>query len=443
MNTTALERLRAFRHQIYIIFGCRRDALFEILDAILTTPVIEHPVHLSLAPGFQRGWGSIYHALNAGTIPLSRLEDLAAAQPLETTTAWYAVDASLWPRCDAETSPQRGYYHHHTRHSNGQPIVAGWNYSWLAQLPERCSSWTAPLRVRRIQPGENSNQVAAGQIRSFLCQRETNQPRPIFTFDAGYEPVQLGTALAGLDVSILVRLRSGRCFYADPPPGPTGGRPRRHGAKLVCDDPTTWPRPSDEWRTTDADYGWVRIQCWGGLHSIPQIHDRRGTRQARPIGRGTLIRLEVERLPKPTKVPVPLWLWWWGPDLPNLETIWRVYVARFAIEHTFRFFKQGLKWTTPKLRSPEAADRWTWLVILAYVQLRLARPLVVDHRLPWQTPLPAEKLTPARVRRASTPLLPTLGRLASMPKPCGRSPGRPKGRRSKPAKRFPAVKLTA
>jgi hypothetical protein len=211
---------------------------------------------------------------------------------------------------------------------------------------------------------------------------------------------------------------------------------------LVCDDPTTWPTPTDKWSTTDADYGRVQLQCWSGLHAIPQIHAKRGTRQARPIVRGTLIRLEVERLPKPTKAPVPLWLWWWGPDLPDLATIWRVYVARFSIEHAYRFFKQVLKWTTPKLRSPEAADRWTWLVILAYVQLRLARPLVVDHRLPWQAPLPEGKLTPARVRRAFSQLLPALGRLASVPKPCGRSPGRPKGRRSVPAKRFPAVKLT-
>jgi hypothetical protein len=443
METTALERLRAFRHQIYVTFGCRRDALVEILDALLTTPVIEHPVHLSLAPGFQRTWGSIYDALNAGTMPLPRLEQLVAAQPLETSTAWYAVDASVWPRCDAETSPDRGYYHHHSRHSNGQPIVAGWNYSWLVQIPERCSSWTAPLRVRRMQPGENINQVAAEQIRSFLRQRRAGALCPIFTFDAGYEAVQLGVALAGEEIGILVRLRSGRCFYADPPPGPTGGRPRRHGAKLVCDDPTTWPCPTAEWRTTDTNYGQVQIQCWSGLHAIPHNHEKRGTRQARPLIRGTLILLEVERLPKPTKVPVPLWLWWWGPDLPDLETIWRVYVARFSIEHTFRFFKQVLKWTTPKLRSPEAADRWTWLVLLAYVQLRLARPLVADHHLPWQAPLPTEKLTPARVRRAFSQFLPTLGRLASAPKPCGRSPGRPKGRRSKPIKRFPAVKLTA
>jgi hypothetical protein len=443
MNTIALERLRAFRHAIYTTFGCRRDALMEILDALLTTPVIEHPVHLSLTSGFQRTWGSIYDALNGGTMPLPRLEHLVAEQPLETSTAWYAVDASVWSRCDAETSPDRGYYHHHTRHSNGQPIVAGWNYSWLVQIPERCSSWTAPLRVRRMQPGEHVNQVAAEQIRSFLRQRGAGQPRPTFTFDAGYDPVQLGVALAGEDGGVLVRLRSGRCFSADPPKEPTGGRPRRHGTKLVCDDPTTWPTPSEEWSMPDTDYGQVRLQCWNGLHAIPHNHEKKGTRQARPIVRGTLIRLEVERLPKPTKAPVPLWLWWWGPELPDLETIWRIYVARFSIEHTYRFFKQVLKWTTPRLRSPEAADRWTWLVILAYVQLRLARPLVVDHRLPWQPPLPAAKLTPARVRRAFSQLLPMLGRLASVPKPCGRSPGRPKGRRSKPAKRFPAVKLTA
>ncbi len=72
METHALERLRAFRQAIYTTFGCRRDALIEILDALLTSPAIEHPVHLSLAAGFQRTWGSIYDALNEGTMPLSR-----------------------------------------------------------------------------------------------------------------------------------------------------------------------------------------------------------------------------------------------------------------------------------------------------------------------------------------------------------------------------------
>jgi DDE superfamily endonuclease len=167
MHTPAREELRAFRHQVYPLFGCRRDALFELLDAVLTAPTIETPAHLRLVPTCQRSWGSLYDALNAGTMDCEQLQQLIAAYPLATETAWYAVDASVWPRCDAQTSPARGSYAHPYRHSPGQPIVAGWNYSWLVQLPSRCSSWTAPVRVRRLIPGENVNAVAAEQIRSW------------------------------------------------------------------------------------------------------------------------------------------------------------------------------------------------------------------------------------------------------------------------------------
>jgi hypothetical protein len=31
----------------------------------------------------------------------------------------------VWDRCDAECSPERGFYYHPSRHSAGQPIVAG------------------------------------------------------------------------------------------------------------------------------------------------------------------------------------------------------------------------------------------------------------------------------------------------------------------------------
>jgi hypothetical protein len=443
MQTSEIEALRAFRHQVYRRFGCRRDALIEIMDAVLTTPVIESPAHLSLAPVFQRRWGSIYDALNQGTMDRAALAELSMPYPLPTTTTWYAVDMSVWPRCDAETSAERGYYHHPTRQSHGQPIVARWNYSWLVQVPTRCSSWTAPQQVRRMQPGENANQVAAEQVRAMLHHRPSPFPSPpLISFDAGYDPVQLGVALADEAVYLLVRLRAGRCFYAVPPSVPTGGRPRRHGAKFVCDDPATWPDPTDRWAHVEPQYGQVLVQAWSGLHAIPQNHAKRGTRQAKPVVTGTLLRVEVDHLPRPTKAPTPLWLWWWGPHPPDLETVWCIYIARFAIEHLFCFCKQNLKWTLPKLRSPVTADRWTWLLLLAYQQLRLAQPLVQEHRLPWQPPAAAEKLTPARVRRAFSSLLPTLGSPASVPKPCGLSPGRPKNKRSPPAKRFSAIKLT-
>jgi hypothetical protein len=283
--------------------------------------------------------------------------------------------------------------------------------------------------MRRVRPGENLNQVAAEQIHSWLGHAPptpAGAPPPIFSFDAGYDSVPLSLAVADAPLGLLVRLRSGRCFYADPTRQLPIGRPRRHGAKFVCNDPATWPESSDQWSTEDGEYGHVQLQAWSGLHPIPQQHAAKGTHHqphARPLVRGTLIRLEGERLPRPTKTPVPLWFWWAGPVPPNLVEVWQAYVARFSLEHTFRFFKQTLKWTTPKRRRPEAADRWTWLLLLAYVQLRLARAWVMDVRLRWQRPLPPERRTPARVRRVFASLLAPQGSPANAPKPCGHSPG--------------------
>jgi hypothetical protein len=48
-----------------------------------------------------------------------------------------------------------------------------------------------------------------------------------------------------------------------------------------------------------------------------------------------------------------------------------------------------------------------------------------------------------RVHRVVSALLAELGTPAKPPKPCGRSPGRPKGRLSGRAKRYPAVKKAA
>jgi hypothetical protein len=65
-----------------------------------------------------------------------------------------------------------------------------------------------------------------------------------------------------------------------------------------------------------------------------------------------------------------------------LDLLWRAYVRRFDLEHTFRFLKQTLGWATPRVRRPEQADLWTWLVLAAFTQLRLARPCVAARRLP-------------------------------------------------------------
>jgi hypothetical protein len=435
--------LATFRADLYACFTRRRDALFDLTDALLTADAVPSPVHLSLAPAHRRGWGSLYAALAAGRLDVAALRALLARHPLADGQPVYAIDCSVWVRDDAETSPARGFYYHPSRHSAGQPIVAGWAYQWLAQLSFTRDSWTAPLDVQRLHPGDDANDRAVEQIRRLVALRPGGGPAPLFVFDAGYDPVPLTEGLADTRAAILVRLRRDRCFYADPASQPPTGRPRRHGSKFVCADPATWSAPSDDLCVEDSRYGTVSVRAWAGLHPKQQNHAARGSRKTRPVVRGTLVLVEVSRLPRPTQPPRQLWLWWAGPGAPDLDTVWRAYVHRFDLEHTLRFAKQTLLWTAPRVRHPEQADRWTWLVLAAYTVLRLARALAQDRRLPWERPRPPGKLTPYRVRRAVAALLLALGTPASPPKPCGRSPGRPPGRRSGPAPRHPAIKKAA
>ena len=102
--------------------------------------------------------------------------------------------------------------------------------------------------------------------------------------------------------------------------------------------------------------------------------------------------------------------------------------------------------TLTRERGPLPSARcgqWTWLITAAYTQLRLARPLVADQRLPWEKPAKPGKLTPVRVRRGFRRLAATLGTPANPPKPSKAGPGRPKGTRRGPRTRHPAIKKTA
>ena len=157
--------------------------------------------------------------------------------------------------------------------------------------------------------------------------------------------------------------------------------------------------------------------------------------------RGTVIRVAVQHLPKPTARAVKT-LWLWSSGRVDLDLAWRAYLRRFDIEHTYRFVKNTLGWTAPAPRTPEQADRWTWLVVAAYTQLRLARGLVADLRLPWQRPRAPTKLTPARVRRGFLRLRARLGTPASPPKSKTPGPGRPTNTPRPPRTRHPESRLT-
>ncbi|MFE5828593.1 hypothetical protein ACFQ7B_43745 [Streptomyces erythrochromogenes] len=129
-----------------------------------------------------------------------------------------------------------------------------------------------------------------------------------------------------------------------------------------------------------------------------------------------------------------------GAGAHDVDRLWRIYLRPFDIEHTFRFLKQTLGPTPPRLRHPEQADRRVRLILAAYTQLRLARPLAADLRRPWEKPLTPDALTPGRIRRGYRRIRRILGTPAKPPKPSRPGPGRPPGRTTSPAPRHPVGK---
>ena len=446
--TDEVDRLRGFRAGLHRCWTSWPDAAFELCEAMLcaSAPVGSVPT-LSLEPCFRRSHGSLYKALDRGEVDAETMRDLLVAH---RPTGWplvFAVDESTWARCDAETSPERGFYYSASKHSAGQPIVAGWSYQWVTGLDWANDSWTAPMDARRIAPTTDVVLVTAAQVRDLTRRLEDAGAHevPTFVFDAGYDPIALTHELADLRANLVVRIRDDRVFYTEPAahePG-TVGRPRRHGERRGCAEPESWPTPDYESTTTDDRYGTVHVSAWHNLHPKLGCRGHWKNFDAPPIMSGTVVRVDVEHLPKPTsRTKKTLWLWVAGPD-PDLEVCWRAYLRRFDIEHTFRFLKNTLGWTTPSVRTPAQADRWTWLVLAAYTQLRLARRLVEDQRLPWERRTKSGRLTPARVRRGFRRTAPLLGTPASPPKTRSPGPGRPHGSRTGPRTRYPAVKRAA
>jgi len=450
----ALARLAGFRRELYWCLWRRPDALFELTDAVLTAGHAGSLPYLSLEPVFRRGHGMIYQALSEGAVDEEALRDLLVAVRPRGWPLVFAIDASTYPRPEAETSPDREWHHHSCPGSHGSDgaAVAGWAFQWLAQLSFAADSWTAPQDQVRVGAGDDATRQAAAQVIAHAARlRAAGETGiPLYVLDAGYDEAPLSWDLRGHlgQVQILVRLRNDRVLYRDPPPRVPGkaGRPRIHGSgsdRFECKDPATWGAPDRELALHDEKYGQVSVMSWSGLHPKLFCRGRFAGFAKPPVIKCHLIRVTVTRLPNGRKVPGPLWLWWAGPGVPGLDLIWRSYLHRFDIEHTYRFAKHALGWDKAALRHPEQVSRWTWLVVCAITQLRLARPVAGDHRQRWERRRRQGKLSPGRVRRDFHRLAALAGTPASPPKPSRAGPGRPKGRASTPATRHPVIKKAA
>lgn len=416
------KQLQEFRQQLYEHLGSARDAVFELMDAILVSASIASYVSLSQSPVFRRGWSSVYAAVQDNRPHRSKLKRQLVSQIATQEQPLLAGDSSDWRRPVAERLQDRTYVR-----TGGERGIAGQSYSTLAWIPEGSGSWALPISQERITSFETPVSKAAFQLKQVT---QWLSVRPLGVYDRGYGNASFVQQTDGIEADLLLRLSSNRCVYGAPGAYQGRGAPRKHGRKFKLNHPDSWGEADEVCIVEHPQWGQVQMSRWSGYHfkKTPQ----------RPM---EIMRVEILHPVKGRRKFKPLWLAWLGETMPPLETLWLSYLRRFALEHWYRFAKQRLYWTQPQFSTVQATERWSALMPLLTWQLWLARCECADTPLPWQSA--QETLAPGRVAQAFASILVAIGTPAVAPKPRGKSPGRAQGHRPPARTRYPTVKKRA
>jgi hypothetical protein len=436
--TAPLQHLRTFRKNLLGVFPLRRDALFELIDALLLAHDPRSPQELALSPAFRRRWGMVHDALCHGELdPAQARALLAEAEPPDALTiagcAVYGLDSTIAARPDAETLNDRG----HVYSTCAEQAVVGHQYSWLGRLVSRAPAWFAPRDVERIPTASTPAAIAAVQVTRFVATVVAATVLSVIVADSGYAKVACLSAFVGLThVCVLVRLASNRVLYGAPLPAErnpvTGkrtkrGRPPVHGAKFALKSP---PPPEQHVQVTLGGTT-AQLSAWSHLHfkGLPRLE-------------GLVVRVLFLKADGTPKYRRPLWLFWSGPGTMALEAIAQMYLARYGIEHFFRFAKQRLGLLCAQAPTLAACETWVWLVAFAYTQLLLARSAVTPAWRPWD-PQPRSQtqpeLTAGQVLNAWATFSHGLGTPAAAPRPSGKGTGRQVGDRPTPRPKCPVI----
>lgn len=95
------EQLRQFRQGLYERLGNAKDAVFELMDAVLTSASTVSFVSLSQSPVFRRQWPSVYAALHDSRMPSAQLMQELAERVDTVEQPILAGDRTFWVRRDA------------------------------------------------------------------------------------------------------------------------------------------------------------------------------------------------------------------------------------------------------------------------------------------------------------------------------------------------------
>ncbi len=143
------DKLKQFRQSAYTLLGNGKDVIFDLMDAVLTSPQVNSFVELSLSPVFRRAWSSLYAGLRHSRLLRRKLMKLYIEQIPTQTRPLLAGDHTGWPRPEAVTLKDRTIEHQPAQIAGNKPIAVGHGFSTIAWIPEAQGSWALPLRHER------------------------------------------------------------------------------------------------------------------------------------------------------------------------------------------------------------------------------------------------------------------------------------------------------
>jgi hypothetical protein len=439
MSEQTITLLQQFRAGLYHSFSQRADAVFELIDALASDTQARSPVELSLSPAFRRQYASVYDGLDGWQVDQSQLKAwLLAVAPVPVAGGFRLIglDHTPKPRPYAETVTDRSFVYQPTPIQGNKPVTIGHAYSVIGQIePTDRETWLAVLDVERISTDWTPLEVGLTQIID-LARRCDDWL--VIAGDSEYsQPVTVACLGQCEHVTGVFRLRRNRKLYRRPGPYRGQGRPCWHGPVFRLNDPATWSDPDESDQRTETDErgrSWiVHLRCWRHLHFREARHHE-----------VEVVQIQVTDLHGRPRFRRPCWLLVCGQRPLGLTIVQQVYQRRPVMEHYFRFIKQRLLFKAAQLGTTEHEETFVQVIVLAYVQLYLARFDVQLTVRPWERYKPTRPVdqaaTPAQTRRGMARLLARMGTPAQPPKPRGKSPGRPKGAHPPPRPRYPVVK---
>ena len=392
-----LDKVRFFQVDLLDSFPKRKNAILQLVEALACSVKPSSPVELSLIPSFQRTYSDISNAIEAMTPrsktgePLTFLDQTRKwtrifnkLLPKETHRPFklYAIDATPNPRPHAYTLDDRCFVHQPT--TVGSPIAIGLQASVLVAIPEKLdneATWTLPLSVERIPSTATHCEIAEKQLKD-LANLSLKGDLSVIVTDSGYTSVKPQSS----DQVVIARSRIDRigrhpCVEQDEKP--KKGRPRKYEvytirfSENIPQGDEGGPDEESEFESIcNGKEVFVFTSRWNNVYvsDHPELID--------------VVKVEIFLKSDVSKMlfEKPLLLLVNGKRRRELtsQEIYTSYLARFNIEHFFRFQKQQLLFCGYRTTDLQRQSNWWWICFMSYWLLYLVRQITPDSHQPLQ-----------------------------------------------------------